>query len=186
MNKTKTKPYPVKALTPQLTLRNAKSDLDAAFDAANDATSCLVSALSKTDTALYRALQMIYEFVKAGEAKPQEFEEFRRARGIKGKPNAKSIFQPYVKYFIRTNTDRKDIIGRASKYGAALDEAWEQGIDVEALSKWMKSQGIENICKERRQRNSPKKPKPAPEQEAVIEPTDSKAGVAAVHSPAVG
>src|ERR1700756_1575593 len=98
MNKTKTKPYSVQSPSP--TLRNAKSDLDAAFDAANDAAKGLVTALTKTDAALYRALQMIYEFVKAGEARPEEFEEFRRARGIKGKPNAKSIFQPYVKFFI--------------------------------------------------------------------------------------
>jgi hypothetical protein len=38
-----------------------------------------------------------------------------------------------------------------------LDEAQEQGIDVEGLSKWLKSQGIEKICKERRRRNSLKK-----------------------------
>jgi len=80
MNKTTTKRYSVSGLTPHDTLRNAKSDLDAAFDAANDATKGLVTALSRTDNALYSALQTIYEFVKEGEARPEEFEEFKRAR----------------------------------------------------------------------------------------------------------
>jgi hypothetical protein len=183
MNKTTTKRYSVSGLTPHDTLRNAKSDLDAAFDAANDATKGLVTALSRTDNALYSALQTIYEFVKEGEARPEEFEEFKRARGIKGKNNARSIFQPYVKFFITKNTGGKDIIGRASKYGAALDEAREQGIDVDELSKWLKSQGIEKICKERRRRNSPKDPQPEPKEEAVKEATDLEGEAGAIPSP---
>jgi hypothetical protein len=185
MNEIGTKPYSVQQASSHVALRNAKSDLDAAFDAANDATKGLVTALSKTDSALYSALQRIYEFVKEGEARPEEFEEFKRARAIIGKPNAKSIFQPYVKYFIRTNTGGKDIIGRASKYGAALDEAREQGIDVDELSKWLKSQGIEKICKERRRRNSPKKPQPEPKHEDVIEVTEPEGAPAAIPSPEV-
>src|SRR4051794_5369222 len=114
---------PSQEISPHPTLRNAKSDLDAASENANDATTGFVTALSKTDIDLYRALQKIYEFVRVGEADPEEFKRFKNAKGIKRSHNAKSMFQPYVKYFITSNTNEKDTIGRASKYGAVLDEA---------------------------------------------------------------
>jgi hypothetical protein len=57
------------------------------------------------------------------------------------------------------NTDRTEIVARASKYGTALDEAWEQGVSVEKLGEWIRGQGIENICKERRRRNTLQKPR---------------------------
>jgi transposase len=150
----------------KVTLLNAKSDIEAAFDDASNAASGFLTALSQTDDALYRALQKIYEFVKAGEGRPEEFEIFKQAKGIKRPHNAKSRFQHYAKYFIKANTDRKDIVGRASKYGAALDEAWEQDVDSERLSGWIKDRGIENICKERRRRNALRKAK---EEEATAE-----------------
>jgi len=51
-------------------------------------------------------------------------------------------------------------VGRASKYGVALDEAWEQGVSGEDLARWIKDRGIENICRERRGRNAVEKPRP--------------------------
>jgi hypothetical protein len=135
-----------------VTLRNAKSDIEATFEDANVAAGGFLSALSRTDDALYRALETIYGFVKAGERCPEEFEIFKRAKGIKRRQNAKINFQHYVKFFIKANTDRREIVGRASKYGAVLDHAWEQGISGEELVKWIKDRGIENICKERRRR----------------------------------
>jgi hypothetical protein len=86
-----------------------------AFEDASEAAGGFVSALSQTDDALYRALQRIYEFVKAGESRPEEFETFKHAKGIRRKPNAKSRLQHYVKYFIKAHTDRSDIAGRSSK-----------------------------------------------------------------------
>jgi hypothetical protein len=145
------------------TLLNAKSDIEATFEDANDAASGFVSALSQSDDALYRALQRIYAFVEVGENRPEEFETFKRAKGIKRPYNARSLFQHYVKYFIKANTDGKEIVGRASKYGAALDEAREQSVSGQDLARWIKDRGIENICKQRRRRNAALKPRPTPE-----------------------
>jgi hypothetical protein len=163
-------------LRDKVTLLNAKSDIEAAFDDASNAASGFLTALFQTDDALYRALQMIYEFVKAGESRPEEFEIFKQAKGIKRPHNAKSRFQHYVKYFITANTDRKDVVGRASKYGAALDEAWEQDIDSEGLSGWIKDRGIENICKKRRHRNTPRKPNQVATAEVASEAGDTTSG----------
>jgi hypothetical protein len=158
--------------TSEITLRNAKSEIELAFEDANDAASGFLAALSQTDNALYRALQMIFGFVKSGENQPEEFETFKRAKGIKRGYNAKSLFQHYVKYFIKANTDRKEILGRASKYGTALDEAWEQGISVEGFGEWIKDRGIENTCKERRRRNALRKSRREAPQEVVSESPD--------------
>jgi hypothetical protein len=161
----------------ELTLRNAKSDIEMTFEDASDAASGFLTALSQTDDALYRALQKIYEFVKDRESRPEEFEIFKKARGIRRPNNAKSRFQHYVRFFIKANTDRKDIVGRARKYGAALDEAWEQEVGAEGLAEWIKEQGIENICKERRRRNAVRKPRPKPET-VIWEPSSASTEIA--------